>query len=83
MMATLPQRILRELQTESPLSATQVARRLKADPSCVSTALTRLVKRGKVVRASKPGPRGGQTYALMPEQRPSLWEAIRMSEACA
>jgi predicted ArsR family transcriptional regulator len=80
-MATLPQRILHELHTESPLTAAQVAKRLGTNPQGVTTALIRLYKRGKVVHASKLGPRGGYTYALTPEPRPSLWEAIRQAEA--
>jgi predicted transcriptional regulator len=82
MNVTLPQRILKTLlDGDEPLTASQVARKLKAPAASVSTALLRLYKRGKIIRATKPGPRGGQTYTIPPQPRPSLWEAIRSASA--
>jgi predicted transcriptional regulator len=72
---SITERLLEYLKNDPDLTATQLAHAIKAKP--VSVAVLRLLKTGKIVRSTKPGPRGGKTYKVPPTPDPTLWDRLR------
>lgn len=79
-VASISDRIIDVLKDAPAMTATQLAKAIKASPASVSVAVLRLVKRGRIVRTAKPGPRGGKTYAVPATPDPTLWDRLREND---